>query len=170
MDPFLAEIRITPFNFAPNGWAMCNGQVLPISQNTALFSLLGTTFGGNGTSNFALPNLQGCSPMHPGQGPGLSLHDLGESGGSANVTLTANELPSHSHNLLAVSSGATTDAPGSSVALAMASSPVYGAPTDTVNMAAAALQPVTGGAHNNLQPYQVLNFIIAMQGIFPPRS
>ncbi len=91
-DPFVAEIRMFPFNFAPRGWAWCDGQLLPLSQNTALFSLLGTTYGGNGTSNFALPNLQGRSPMHPGQGPGLSLRDLGESGGSETVTLQASEF------------------------------------------------------------------------------
>src|ERR1700746_3397817 len=100
-DPFVAEIRIFPFNFAPKGWALCDGQLLPISQNTALFSLLGTTYGGDGKSNFALPNLQGNAPMHPGQGPGLSLHDLGETGGSDTETLLESEIPSHSHSLLA---------------------------------------------------------------------
>src|SRR5215210_4417693 len=96
-DPFVAEIRIFPFNFAPKGWAWCDGQLLPLSQNTALFSLLGTTYGGDGKSNFALPDLQGRAPMHPGQGPGLSLHDLGESGGSETVTLLESEIPAHSH-------------------------------------------------------------------------
>ena len=99
MDPFVAEIRIFPFNFAPRGWAWCDGQLLPLSQNTALFSLLGTTYGGNGKSNFALPDLQGRAPMHPGQGPGLSLHDLGETGGSETVSLLESEIPSHSHAL-----------------------------------------------------------------------
>jgi len=170
MDPFVAEIRITPFNFAPTGWAMCNGQLMPISQNTALFSLLGTTYGGDGKSTFALPDLQGRSPMHPGQGPGLSLHDLGESSGTDAETLTAAQLPSHSHNLRAVSGAATTGTPGSSVALATASAQVYRAPTNTVSMANDALQPVSGaGQHNNRQPYQVLNFIIALQGVFPAR-
>src|ERR1700704_3068518 len=98
-DPFVAEIRIFPFNFAPTGWAFCNGQILPISQNTALFSLLGTTYGGNGQSTFALPNMQGNAPMHPGQGPGLSLHDLGETGGEQFVTLLQSEIPSHSHSV-----------------------------------------------------------------------
>ena len=96
-DPFVAEIRIFPFNFAPKGWALCDGQLLPLSQNTALFSLLGTTYGGDGKSNFALPNLQGSAPMHPGQGPGLSLHDLGETGGSETVSLLESEIPMHSH-------------------------------------------------------------------------
>src|SRR6476469_8390419 len=101
MDPFVAEIRIFPFNFAPKGWAFCDGQILPLSQNTALFSLLGTTYGGDGKSNFALPNMQGNAPMHPGQGPGLSLHDLGETGGSDTVSLLESEMPSHSHQLRA---------------------------------------------------------------------
>ena len=98
-DPFVAEIRIFPFNFAPKGWAFCDGQLLPLSQNTALFSLLGTTYGGNGKSNFALPDMQGNAPMHPGQGPGLSLHDLGEMGGSETVTLLQGEMPAHAHAL-----------------------------------------------------------------------
>src|SRR6201997_1258043 len=99
-DPFVAEIRIFGFNFAPKGWAFCNGQILPISQNTALFSLLGTTYGGDGKSTFALPNMQGNAPMHPGQGPGLSLHDLGETGGSDTVSLLDSEMPSHSHGMM----------------------------------------------------------------------
>src|SRR5207248_3652199 len=99
MDPFVAEIRIFPFNFAPKGWAWCDGQILPLSQNTALFSLLGTTYGGDGKSNFALPDLQGSVPLHPGQGPGLSLYDLGETGGSETVTLLESEIPAHSHSL-----------------------------------------------------------------------
>src|SRR2546423_4704657 len=101
MDPFVAEIRIFPFNFAPKGWAFCDGQILPLSQNTALFSLLGTTYGGDGKSNFALPNMEGNAPMHPGQGPGLSLHNLGETGGSQTVTLLESEIPAHSHSLMA---------------------------------------------------------------------
>src|SRR5829696_2905110 len=104
-DPFVAEIRIFPFNFAPKGWAWCDGQLLPLSQNTALFSLLGTTYGGDGKSNFALPDLQGRAAMHPGQGPGLSLHDLGETGGSETVTLLESEIPSHPHTLQASSTG-----------------------------------------------------------------
>src|SRR6266542_2535649 len=100
-DPFVAEIRIFPFNFAPKGWAWCDGQILPLSQNTALFSLLGTTYGGDGKSNFALPDLQGRAPMHPGHGPGLSLHDLGETGGSETVTLLESEIPAHLHSVVA---------------------------------------------------------------------
>src|ERR1700704_1326207 len=101
-DPFVAEIRIFPFNFAPKGWAFCDGQLLPLSQNTALFSLLGTTYGGDGKSNFALPDMQGNVPMHPGQGPGLSLHDLGETGGSDTVSLLESEIPSHSHTMMSL--------------------------------------------------------------------
>src|SRR5689334_4378417 len=116
-DPFVAEIRIFPFNFAPRGWAWCDGQLLPLSQNTTLFSLLGTTYGGNGKSNFALPDLQGRSPMHPGQGPGLRLHDLGETGGSETVTLLQTEIPSHSHALNAQGAVANRTAPaGNSIA------------------------------------------------------
>src|ERR687898_293419 len=100
-DPFVAEIRIFPFNFAPKGWAWCNGQILPLSQNTALFSLLGTTYGGDGKSTFALPDLQGSAPLHPGQGPGLSLYDLGQIGGSETVTLLVSEIPNHAHSLMA---------------------------------------------------------------------
>ena len=95
MEPFLGQLMLVPYDFAPNGWALCNGQLMPISQNTALFSLLGTTYGGDGKSNFALPNMQGNAPMHPGQGPGLSLHDLGETGGSDTVTLLESEMPAH---------------------------------------------------------------------------
>src|SRR5687768_12269569 len=121
-DPFVAEIRIFPFNFAPRGWAWCNGQLLPLSQNTALFSLLGTTYGGDGKSTFALPDLQGNAAMHPGQGPGLSLHDLGEVGGSETVTLLESEIPAHTHTMgaqtvplggLAVPTGATLSRPAS---------------------------------------------------------
>ena len=110
-DPFVAEISIFPFNFAPKGWAWCDGQLLPLSQNTALFSLLGTTYGGDGKSNFALPDLQGRAPMHPGQGPGLSLHDLGETGGSETVTLLESEMPSHHIRLRAPTSICSTCRP-----------------------------------------------------------
>src|SRR3954447_5674414 len=118
MDPFVAEIRIFPFNFAPKGWAWCDGQVMPLSQNTALFSLLGTTYGGDGKSTFALPNLSGSAPMHPGQGPGLSLHDLGETGGSDTVTLLESEIPSHTHALRASPGVAELQAPSAARSLA----------------------------------------------------
>jgi microcystin-dependent protein len=172
-DPFVAEIRIFPFNFAPRGWAWCNGQLLPISQNTALFSLLGTTYGGDGKSNFALPNLQGSAPMHPGQGPGLSLHDLGETGGSDTVTLLESEIPAHSHSLMSLGApGNRTSPVGNTIARASAGNayvPPAGAPI--VGMSPQALPPAGGNQpHNNLQPYLTAYFCIALQGVFPPRS
>src|SRR5215831_1715040 len=128
-NPFLAEIRIFPFNFAPLGWAFCDGQILPLSQNTALFSLLGTTYGGDGKSNFALPNLQGNAPMFWGQGPGLSLHDFGETGGSETVSLLESEIPSHSHQLMASTTNSSKPNPvGNSLARATGATP-YLAPT-----------------------------------------
>ena len=171
-NPFVAEIRIVGFDFPPTGWAFCDGQILPIAQNTALFSLLGTTYGGDGKSNFALPNLQGCSPMHSGQGPGLSLRDLGESGGSDTETLLPAEIPQHTHALRASGVTATTGTPDATVGLAhTATAQVYRSPTNPVNMAAAAIAPSGGGQpHNNRQPLLVLNFIIALQGVYPPRT
>src|SRR5579863_5725271 len=122
MDPFVAEIRIFPFNFAPTGWATCDGQILPLSQNTALFSLLGTTYGGDGKSNFALPNMQGNAPMHPGQGNGLSLHDLGETGGSTTVSLLQTEIPAHAHSVMVNNLFAgTAPSPGPTLCYAKAS-------------------------------------------------
>jgi microcystin-dependent protein len=173
-DQFVAEIRIFPFNFAPKGWAFCNGQLMPISQNTALFSLLGTTYGGDGKSNFALPNMQGNVPMHPGQGPGLSLHDLGETSGSTTVSLLQSEMPQHSHSLMAVNGPPPANAgtPGPAVALARSSGGMaYKQSANLAAMSASAIG-VAGGSlpHNNMQPYLTLNFCIALQGIFPPRS
>jgi microcystin-dependent protein len=171
-DPFVAEIRIFPFNFAPKGWAWCDGQLLPLSQNTALFSLLGTTYGGNGKSNFALPDLQGRAPMHPGQGPGLSLHDLGETGGSETVTLLESEIPGHSHALRGSSDDADLKAPSSSRVLARSTSGfAYSASAPDVSMAPGALAPAGGDQpHNNMQPYLTFYFCIALQGVFPPRT
>jgi len=172
-DPFVAEIRIFPFNFAPKGWAFCNGQLLPISQNTALFSLLGTTYGGNGKSNFALPNLEGNVPMHPGQGPGLSLHDLGETGGSDTVTLLESEIPVHTHALRDHDLDlGELNAPANNRVLAKsANATAYTAAANLVAMSPSALPPAGNGQpHNNLQPYLTCNFNIALQGVFPPRS
>lgn len=173
MDPFVAEIRIFPFNFAPKGWAWCDGQLLPLSQNTALFSLLGTTYGGNGKSNFALPDLQGRSPMHPGQGPGLSLHDLGETGGSETVSLLESEIPSHSHVLRASSDDGDLKAPASSRVLARSIGGfLYQDSASGIQpMSDSALAPSGGDQpHNNLQPYLTFYFCIALQGVFPPRT
>jgi len=170
-DPFVAEIRIVPFNFAPKGWAFCDGQLLLLSQNTALFSLGGTTYGGDGRYTFALPDLQGRAPMQPGQGPGLSLHDLGESGGAETVTLLTAEMPAHSHGVSAQSDPAATYKPGPPASLGRASNQ-YQAPTagNLGPMAQETLVSAGGGQpHNNMMPYLTLNFCIAMQGIFPPR-
>ena len=173
-DPFVAEIRIFPFNFAPRGWAWCNGQLLPISQNTALFSLLGTTYGGDGKSTFALPDLQGSAPMHPGQGPGLSLHDLGEIGGSETVTLLESEIPSHSHTLRANADFADVQTPSNARSIARSQNAnAYKDPSGQpqVVMSPSALAPAGGDQpHNNMQPYLTLYFNIALQGVFPPRS
>lgn len=171
MDPFVAEVRIFPFNFAPKGWAFCNGQILPLSQNTALFSLLGTTYGGDGKSNFALPNMQGNAPMHPGQGPGLSLHDLGETGGSENVSLIQSEMPTHLHGVMA----ATIDVADSNLPtnnnIGKASTKVFNTVGTQVQMSAGTIG-VAGNSlpHNNMMPYLTLNFCIALQGVYPPRT
>ena len=170
-DPFVAEIRIFPFNFAPKGWAWCNGQLLPLSQNTALFSLLGTTYGGDGKSTFALPDLEGRAPMHPGQGPGLSLHDLGETGGSETVSLLESEMPAHSHSVSASLLPADSPNPTGAYMAVPANDNIYTNPANLVFMAAEALPPAGGDQpHNNLQPYLTFYFCIALQGVFPPRG
>ena len=171
-DPFVAEIRIFPFNFAPKGWAWCNGQLLPLSQNTALFSLLGTTYGGDGKSTFALPDLEGRVPMHPGQGPGLSLHDLGETGGSETVTLLTSEMPFHTHGLRASLDAGDVAIPGPTRVLASsAQGVIYNTTAPATPMAPEALAPAGGDQpHNNMQPYLTFYFNIALQGVFPPRG
>ena len=173
MDPFVAEIRIFPFSFAPKGWALCDGQVLPISQNTALFSLLGTTYGGDGKSTFALPNLQGSAPLHVGgsqPGPGLSPYDLGETGGTDTVTLLESEAPAHSHSVQAqtVDQG-DNRIPGPT--LNLANQQIYSGAAGNTPLAVQAVSVVGGGQpHNNLMPYLTLSFNIALQGVYPPRS
>src|ERR1043166_3402334 len=167
-DPFVAEIRIFPFNFAPKGWAFCDGQLLPISQNTALFSLLGTTYGGDGKSTFALPNMQGNAPMHPGQGPGLSLHDPGETGGSQFVTLLQSEMPTHSHSVNANVNPANLAAPSPLRSFARSAPGTAYKTTNQnlTNFAPEAIGPAGGDQpHNNMQPYLTLNFCIALQGV-----
>ncbi len=173
-DQFLAEIRIFCGNFAPKGWATCDGQLLPISQNTGLFSLLGTFYGGDGKSTFALPNLQGSAPMHSGQGPGLSLHDLGETGGEQTVTLLDTEMPAHTHGAQAFAGAGGQGPAGSAWADPNQRGISAYAPNSANN--AELMNPlslsVSGGSqpHNNMMPYLGLTFIIALQGIYPARS
>jgi microcystin-dependent protein len=173
-DPFVAEIRIFPFNFAPRGWATCDGQLMPLSQNTALFSLLGTTYGGDGKSNFALPNLQGSAPMHPGQGPGLSMHDLGETGGSETVTLIESEMPAHAHAMNGQGSNSNLNDPKDAVlARPFGGGNMYKTPDGAAIVALSSESIVQAGGdqpHNNLMPYLTLEFCIALQGVFPPRG
>lgn len=173
-DQFVAEIRIFCGNFAPTGWAFCQGQLLPISQNTALFSLLGTTFGGDGRTNFGLPDLQGRAPINQGQGPGLSQRFIGESSGTETVTLIQSEMPAHNHQLRGATTAADKTDPANAVWAGSTGGrtppPLYASMQNTT-MAPNALA-IAGGSlpHNNMHPYLTLNFIIALQGIFPPRS
>ena len=174
-DPYVAEIRMFPFNFAPRGWAECNGQLMPISQNTALFSLVGTTYGGDGKATFGLPNLQGRAPMFWGQGSGLSLRDQGEEGGEQNYTLLVTEIPNHSHNLMAKAGGGQADPSGHIFGVAGTQLPPPSYYADALG-SAQTMDPLalasagSGLPHNNLMPYLTLNFCIALQGVYPPRG
>jgi microcystin-dependent protein len=172
-NPFVAEIRIGGFNFAPTGWAECEGQLLPVTQNTALFSLLGTTYGGNGASTFALPDLRGSAVMHPGQGQGLSQRLLGEEGGSSSITLLTSEMPFHTHSVQGSGLAASTGNPSNQTVIArgFGGSSYKQAPfAAPVPMSPQALTPAGGDLpHNNLMPYLVLKYIIALQGVFPQR-
>lgn len=172
-DPFVAEVRIFPFNFAPKGWAWCNGQLLPISQNTALFSLLGTFYGGDGKSTFALPNFEGSAVVHAGQGPGLSQYFVGQVGGTETVTLLQSEIPAHSHSLMASATNSSKPNPSGNALTRIAANgtPYLAPPQPLVNFNDKAISP-TGGdqPHNNLMPYLTLYFNIALQGVFPPRT
>lgn len=172
-DPFIGEIRLFGFNFAPRGWAQCNGQLLPIAQNTALFAILGTTYGGDGRTTFALPDLQGRTPMHAGQGPGLSERYLGEQGGEQAVTLLNSEIPPHTHAASASTTVADQGTPGGNIWATGAGGRgqnFYAAGTD-VAMNGQALGASGGNQpHNNMPPYQTLNFCICLYGVFPPRS
>jgi microcystin-dependent protein len=170
-DPFVAEIRIFPFNYAPSGWAFCNGALLPISGNTVLYQLLGTTYGGNGISNFALPNLQGSAPLQAGQGAGLSNRTLGQSGGEATHTLTTTEIPSHTHTVSACNgAGTKVAAQGNTWAIAGAArgKKMYSSNASSPSqMATQAVAPTGNDPHNNMPPYLTLNFCIALQGVYP---
>jgi microcystin-dependent protein len=177
-DQFVAEMRIFPFNFPPTGWAFCDGQLMPISQNTALFSLLGTTYGGDGKSTFALPNMQGAAPMQPGQGGGLSERFLGEMSGTEAVTLLTSEMPLHTHQMSGCDADATTNSPaGQLPAKGLWDSGTgggiigaYSSLTPNGQMNVQALTPAGGSLpHNNMQPTLTLNYCIALQGIFPAR-
>ena len=179
MDPFVGEIRLFGFNFAPIGWAQCNGQLLSISQNAALFSLLGTNFGGNGTSNFALPNLQGFVPIDQGAGPNLTPFSVGETGGTTTITLNINEMPRHTHAITALPINATAETPvaGSRLSQGHGGSrgTSYPVRTYTTNAPGTTLSPsavgVAGGSlpHENMQPSLVMNWCVAMAGVFPAR-
>jgi microcystin-dependent protein len=167
-EPFLGMIAIFGFNFAPRGWAFCNGQILPIAQNTALFALLGTTYGGNGQTTFGLPDLRGRAPVHFGQGPGLSSYDLGQQGGTETVTLTGAQTGPHTHGVSA-SNAPTSKSPSGNLP-ANFGTVAYGSSAD-LSMSPAMVQPNTGGQpHNNIQPYLAINFCIAIEGIFPSRN
>ena len=175
-EAFIGEIRMVGFNFAPRGWAFCNGQILPISQNTALFALLGTTYGGNGQTTFALPDLQGRVPIHQGQGPGLTQHYIGEIGGVENVTLTQQQMPLHNHQLIASGGEATQSSPSGNFNAAstdpntLSSVNSYNS-TAGATMNGAAINPSGGNQpHTNVQPYLCVNFIICLSGIFPSRN
>ena len=175
-EPFTAEIRIFAGNFAPRGWAFCNGQLLPIAQNTALFSLIGTTYGGDGRTTTALPNLQGRAPMHPGRGPGLTARRLGQRAGVETVTLSEEQMPSHSHTANGINasqfvSANTGDPTDAAPAGAAAGSAFQSGNAKPVTMNSAALPNAGGGqAHDNMQPFLAMNFIIALVGLYPSRS
>jgi microcystin-dependent protein len=172
-EPFLGEIRMFAGNFPPKNWAFCNGQIMPISQNTALFSLLGTNYGGNGTTNFGLPNLQGSTPIHWGQGPGLTQRDIGEIGGSPTVTLLITEMAGHTHAPNANNAAGTEASPANGFWAQSSSRDKQNAPgttTPLVPMATTAMGPAGGGqAHENMAPYLAVSYIIALAGIFPQR-
>lgn len=171
MNPYLGEIRIFSGNFAPKGWAFCNGQLLSIQSNAALFALLGTYYGGNGTSTFALPNLQSRIPIHQGQGQGLSPYNIGQTGGVENVTLTALQLPRHNHNVNALGLNAGTNKAANGYLADSTSGNIYTTsnPNTTLNFSALTMAG-NNLPHANIQPYLCLSFIIAVSGIFPPRN
>lgn len=171
MDPYIGEIRIFAGNFAPNGWALCNGQLMPIASNTPLFSILGTTYGGDGKTTFALPNLMGRAPLHAGAGPGLTPRTLGEMDGEASVTLLTTQMPAHTH-AVSCASAANQDAPTNAVwaGTGRGGGNVYATSADGAMLSPQTVTPVGESMpHNNMQPYLGMNYIIALQGVFPPR-
>jgi microcystin-dependent protein len=164
-EPFLSEIKIMSFNFPPKGWALCNGQFLPINQNQALFALLGTTYGGNGQTTFALPNLRGRVPIHFGSG-----HTLGEAVGTTSVTVNIQQLPTHTHALLASTTDGDVPVPTNTV-LAATPAKIYGPAASLTTLNPINVTSVGGSQpHNNMMPYLTLNFVIALQGIFPSQN
>ena len=170
MDPFLGEIRMFAGNFAPQGWALCDGQILPIQQYTALFSLLGTNYGGDGVRVFALPNLQGMSPLCYGNGPGLSPYVIGQTGGASAVTLLTTELPAHSHNVNISTLSAPSRSPSNNLP-AYGDHELYSSQNPTVSLSPKSVTSTGGNqSHNNLQPSLVVTFIIALEGVFPARQ
>ena len=172
-NPFLGEIKMFVGNFAPSGWAFCDGQLLSISQNTALFSILGTTYGGDGQTNFALPDLRGRAPLHSGQGPGLSLYQLGQQGGAETVTLTPAQMPAHSHSVNAVTSGGKQASPSNNLPAVESTGTSLDYSSDPANTVMSnGMIATTGGSQpvSVVQPYLTVSFIIALQGIFPSRN
>ena len=174
-EPFLAQVNIVGFNFAPRGWATCDGQILPINQNQSLYSLLGTTYGGDGRTTFGLPDLRGRTPIHEGNGQGLSNRQLGSKSGEENHVLLTSEIPSHSHGMIASNNTANQPGPGGNL---LAASPAavgarYSGTTTNLNQNLAATAVANGGAnqgHDNMQPFLTLNYLIALQGLFPSRN
>jgi microcystin-dependent protein len=170
-EPFIAEVRIFAGNFAPRGWAFCDGQLLPIAQNTALFSIIGTIYGGDGRTTTALPNMRGRAPMHPGRGPGLTSRQIGQSGGSETVTLNEAQIPAHTHTLRSGASRSGVGSPSGNAFNRSVGANAYGPANNLVNMGAQMVANTGGGqAHNNMQPYLSINFIIALVGLYPTRS
>jgi microcystin-dependent protein len=170
-DPFIGEIRLFPYNFAPRGWALCNGQLMSIGQNTALFSLIGTMYGGDGRTTFALPDLRGRVAVSSGQGPGLSTYDVGEAGGAESVTLTEGEMPTHSHQVQANGATSGSAKPNDRFLGRVSAGTAYAGASNGRRLNAAAITPTGGGQpHENRPPHLVLNYCIALEGIFPARD
>lgn len=171
-EPFLGEVRMVSFNFAPRGWALCDGQILPINQNQSLYSLLGTMYGGDGRTNFALPDLRGRAPIHFGEAEGGARHEIGQKGGEEVHTLSVDEMPQHGHAFNAAPAQGTTDIPQAGQALARSARDVYrDQATSLASLDPEAIANAGGGqAHENMQPFLVINFCIALQGLFPSRN